>query len=121
MRIKNNSNKKNYVNFKAGGMSKRIEIPASKVINIPSLSNMSQILNSIDFKLGRLEVVKDVVEAEVVKKEAKKESSKKKTTTTKKKTTKSKTSTKKDEKENILDKVEREVKGYTGKEDKEEK
>ena len=96
MNIKNNKNKANYVNFKAGGVNKNILIPAGKTAKILSLIKESQIINSGDFQRGFLEVIKEV---EAVKAVPSKEVSKKE-----KKEKKS---------EDTLEKVKKEVKNYT--------
>lgn len=95
MNIKNNKNKANYVNFKAGGANKKILIPAGKTVNIASLKNEMQIINSGDFLRGFLEVIKEVKVTVVA--PAKKTSKKKK------------------EKKSVdtLEKVKQEVKNYT--------
>jgi len=98
MKIKNNKNKTNYLNFRAGGVPKKIMIPAGKTADISALSNLAQVLNLGDFERGFFEVVEEVEEVELV------EESKK--TSQKKKATKKKT-------EDTLDKVEKEVKNYT--------
>ena len=95
MKIKNNKNKTNYLNFRAGGVPKKIMIPAGKTADISALSNLAQVLNLGDFERGFFEVVEEVELVEESKK-----------TSQKKKATKKKT-------EDTLDKVEKEVKNYT--------
>jgi hypothetical protein len=97
MKIKNNKNKTNYLNFRAGGFPKKIMIPAGKTADISALSNLAQVLNLGDFARGFFEVVEEVVVVE-----------KPKATSSKKKTTKNKKKS-----EDTLDKVEKEVKNYT--------
>lgn len=104
MRIKNKKNVANYVNYKIGGTAKKALIPAGKMIDLPLLTNVTQILNIKDFNLGFLEVVKEEVKIEAPKPEKKK--AKKKTSTKKKK-----------KKEDALDKVKKEVKDYTDNKD----
>jgi len=101
MKIKNNKNKANYLNFRAGGVPKKIMIPAGKTADISALSNLAQVLNLGDFTRGFFEVVEEV---KAVVKPAK--DSKKKKATKKKKS------------EDTLDKVEKEVKNYTDNENK---
>jgi Na+/phosphate symporter len=90
MKIKNNKNKANYLNFRAGGVPKKIMIPAGKTADISALSNLAQVLNLGDFARGFFEVVEEITLVE----KPKKASTKKKT-------------------EDTLDKVEKEVKNYT--------
>jgi len=96
MNIKNNKNKANYVNFKAGGVNKKILIPAGKTAEIAALVKESQIINSGDFQRGFLEVIKEVevATAAPAKKVSKKEKKEKKS-------------------EDTLEKVKKEVKNYT--------
>lgn len=97
MKIKNNKNKTNYLNFRASGVPKKIIIPAGKVVEVSALSNLAQVLNLGDFTRESLEVIEEV--KEVVSKPV--ETSKKNKTSKKKKS------------EDTLDKVEKEVKNYT--------
>jgi hypothetical protein len=103
MKIKNNKNKTNYLNFRAGGVPKKIMIPAGKTADISALSNLAQVLNLGDFARGFFEVVEEVVVVE-----------KPKATSSEKKTTKNKS-------EDTLEKVEKEVKNYTDNEKKKNK
>ena len=91
MKIKNKKNKGNYLNYKIGGVSKKVMIPAGKTVKVSSLKSLAQVLNLGDFKRGFFEVVEEV---EVIESNAVKESKKKKS-------------------EDTLDKVEKEVKNYT--------
>jgi len=108
MKIKNKRNRFNYVNFKIGGIAKKVMIPGGKMIDIPLLTNKFQIVNIKDFNIGFLEIVDEVakpVEKAPEKVEAPKAKKKKATKKKKKKT------------EDSLDKVEKEVKDYTDNKD----
>ena len=107
MRIKNKKNKSNCVNFKIGGIAKKATIPSGKTVDIPALTNKSQIINIKDFNIGFFEIVDDVVKPE------EKLSQKKEAPKAKKKATKKK----KKKTEDSLDKVKKEVKDYTDNKD----
>lgn len=96
MKIKNNKNKANCVNFKDNGFPIKVMINAGATVEISSLNNVSQIINYGDFKRGFFEVVEEV-KPEVV--EVKKSTPKKK-----------------DKEEDSLKKIEKEVRDYTDKE-----
>ena len=104
MKIKNNRNKANYVNFKDGGIPKKIIIQAGKTADVPGIAKVSQIINLGDFDRGFFEVVKEII-VKAEKPVAKKKASKKKASKKKKKS------------EDSLDKVEKEVKDYTDNEE----
>jgi len=107
MKIKNNKNKANYVNYKAGGLPTKVMIQAGKTVDIPSITDLSQIINYGDFIRGFFEIINDNNES-LITKEFNKKSNKK-------------PSNKKKEIEDSLDKVEKEVENYTDKEDNKEK
>lgn len=100
MRIKNNKNGANYVNYKVEGFAKKSLIPALEVADILEIKDLSQVINIGDFNRGFFEVVKEApiqLQEEMV--EAKKTSEKKK-----------------EKVEDSLEKVEKEVRNYTDKE-----
>ncbi len=78
----------------------KIMIAGGKTVDIPALTNVSQIFNSGDFKRGFFEVVNETTVIAVAE------------TTPEKKA-----STKKAKTEDSLDKVEKEVKNYTDNEE----
>ena len=96
MKIKNNKNKANCVNFKDNGFPIKVTISAGATVEISSLNNVSQIINYGDFKRGFFEVVEEV-KIEVV--EIKKTTAKKK-----------------EKEQDSLEKIEKEVRDYTDKE-----
>jgi hypothetical protein len=100
MRIKNNKNGANYVNYKVAGLPKKSLIPAGKTADILEIKDLSQVTNIGDFNRGFFEVVK---EAPIQSKEEMVEAK----TTSKKK---------KEKVEDSLEKVEKEVRNYTDKE-----
>jgi len=102
MKIKNKKNKSNYLNYRAGGAPKKVNIPAGKVVEISAITNVAQILNLGDFERGFFEVVTEEIKKQAVSpvKSSKKKVSKKKKT------------------EDAFDKVEKEVKDYTNNENK---
>ncbi len=100
MKIKNKKNTANYVNFKDNGIPMKIMIAGGKTVDIPALTNVSQIINIGDFNRGFFEVVNETTVIAAVE------------TTTEKKT-----STKKSKTEDSLEKVEKEVKNYTDNEE----
>jgi hypothetical protein len=95
MKIKNNRNKANCVNFKDNGFPIKVMINAGATVEISSLNNVSQIINYGDFNRGFFEVVEEVKPEVEVKKSTPK---------------------KKDKEEDSLKKIEKEVKDYTDKE-----
>lgn len=107
MKIKNTKNKANYLNFRVNGVPKKIMIPAGKVVQIPTLTKLSQILNEGDLNRGGFEAIAEAPTPEV--KEAKKEKKATKAKKTSKKASK-KTSKKS---EDTLAEIEKAVKEYT--------
>jgi len=100
----------NYVNYKINGFAKKTLIPAGKTVNIPVLTNRIQITNLGDFQRGFFEIIDgkpEATETKEVKSISKKVSKKVSKKTSKKKL-----------KEDSLDKVEKEVKDYTEKDNK---
>lgn len=97
MKIKNKKNKANCVNFKDNGFPRKIIIPAGATADIPNLIIVSQIINQGDFERGFFEIVEEI------RLEAKSETKNK--------------STKKNKEEDSLEKVEKEVRNYTDKEE----
>lgn len=95
MEIKNKRNGANYVNFKLGGFGKKTSIPAGKTVDIPEITDVSQIINYGDFSRGFFEIIY---------KEQKKIDSKE--------------DSKEVSKEDYLDKVRKEVRDYTEKNNK---
>lgn len=102
MRIRNNRNKANYVNFKDNGFPRKVIINAGATVEISSLNELLQIINYRDFNRGFFEVIEKV--------QNKKESQNQIVET--KKATKNK----KDKEEDSLKKIEKEVRDYTDKE-----
>ena len=100
MKIKNKKNTANYVNFKDNGIPVKIMIAGGQTLDIPALTNASQIFNSGDFKRGFFEVVSETTTIAVSETAPEK-----------------KASTKKVKTEDSLDKVEKEVKNYTDNEE----
>jgi len=103
MEIRNKKNMANYVNYKIGGFAKKSIVPAGKTINIPEITNENQIINFGDFQRGFFEIIvgKPIeIETKEVEKASKKVSKKTK------------------KKEDSLEKVEKEVKDYTEKDNK---
>lgn len=94
MKIKNIKNKTNYLNFRDAGIPKRVLIPAGKIADVISLSNMSQIINFGDFQRGFFEVVVEKIKKEAVSPKALKTKEEPK-------------------KEDAFDKLKKEVKEYT--------
>ena len=124
MRIKNNKNKTNYINYKLNGIPSKKMIAAGEVINVPGLVDISQVVNLGDFRRGCLEIVED--KSEKVSIENPEEISVEKVEELeenfeepKAKKTRNKTS-KKTNKKNSLDKIEKEVKDYTDNKDNKE-
>jgi BRCT domain type II-containing protein len=95
MRIKNNKNSANYVNYKVAGLPKKSLIPAGKTADILEIKDLSQIINIGDFNRGFFELIKET-EAKVEEKASPKK--------------------KKEKVEDSLEKVEKEVRNYTDKE-----
>ena len=97
MRIKNNRNSANYINYKVAGFPKKSLIHAGDVVDILDIKDLSQVINIGDFNRGFFEVVKEKIAHS---QEEKLEES-----------------NKKEEKvEDSLEKVEKEVRNYTDKE-----
>ncbi len=97
MKVRNTKNKANCVNFRDNGFPKKITISAGATVDIPSLINVSQIINQGDFNRGFFEIVEEV------RLESKSDTKNK--------------STKKAKEEDSLEKVEKEVRNYTDKEE----
>ena len=97
MRIRNKKNMANYVNYKISGFPKKTIIPAGSTVELPEITDFHQITNSGDFQRGFFEIIA----GEPEKIETKKTSEKKK--------------------EDSLDKVKKEVKDYTEKDNKNKK
>ena len=86
----------NYVNYKIGGFAKKSIIPAGKTVNIPEITNENQIINLGDFKRGFFEIIAG--KPEEIKEEIK--------------------ISKKKLKKDSLEKIEKEVRDYTEKDNK---
>jgi len=104
MKITNNKNKANYVNFKDNGLPVKIMIPARTTVEILNLNNESQIINKGDFIRGFLKI------SEIVNTNDNNESKE----IEKVKKTKS---NKKNKEEDSLEKIQKEVKNYTDNEE----
>ena len=103
MKIKNKKSSANYVNFKDNGNPRKLRIAAGTIVDIPTITKATQIINFGDFKRGFFEIVSEI-SSEVVENTDK--IFYKKTTSKKSISTKNKT-------EDSLEKVEKEVKNYT--------
>lgn len=101
MRIKNNRNSANYINYKVAGFPKKSLIHAGNVVDILDIKDLSQVINIGDFNRGFFEVVKEApAQSQQEIEEAPKVASK----------------DKKEKVEDFLEKVEKEVRNYTDKE-----
>ena len=65
MKISNKRNKENYLNFKENGITRKVLISAGKTLEVDGLTDFSQVLNSIDFKNGFFEIVKEKENCEI--------------------------------------------------------
>lgn len=57
MKIINTRKKLNYINYKVGGLVFKKIIKAGEEVDIPEITDFSQIINSLDFKTGFFKVI----------------------------------------------------------------
>lgn len=65
MKIINTRKKLNYINYKVGGLVFKKIIKAGEEVDIPEITDFSQIINSLDFKTGFFKVIDKGGEAPV--------------------------------------------------------
>ncbi len=59
MKIRNNKNNANYVNYKFDGFAKKVFIPAGRTVDVSDIKDIAQILNIGDFDRGFFELIKE--------------------------------------------------------------
>jgi hypothetical protein len=66
MKIKNNRNSANYINFRDNGISMKIKVLAGDTVSVPAITSVSQILNLGDFNRGFFEIISESTASDAV-------------------------------------------------------
>lgn len=107
MKIINTRKKLNYINYKVGGLVFKKIIKAGEEVDIPEITDFSQIINSLDFKTGFFKVIDGLNKGGEAPVELSKEEEEKEEEEL------TKASEGEGDEEDSLDKAEKEVEDYT--------